>query len=219
MQHHPVEGPGELRRWAELRGVVLTVHRSDQGDLPTIGTAPVVILGGPYSATARPAWLELELSWLRAILALDAPVLAICLGAQLLAIALGGKVIPMNISEGGWTPLRFHDGQTLDVLQWHEDMCVLPAAAQHATSAHCASQLFSVGATRIGMQFHAEWDAGTVAELNAHFGDASPLPRDVDAERFTQVTRWLHAQLDAWWEVARTPSAPNGATSRWADSP
>ena len=177
------------------------VHRSDLGDLPTIGAAPVVILGGPYSATTRPEWLEQELRWLRSILALNAPVLAICLGAQLLAIALGGNVIAMGFSEGGWTALQLHDGQTLDVLQWHEDKCVLPAAAQHATSAHCASQLFSVGATRIGMQFHAEWDAATVAELNAHFGDASPLPRDVDAERFTRMTCWLHAQMDAWWDA------------------
>ena len=218
VQHHPVEGPGELRRWAASRGIELVLHRADLRDLPTLGAAPVIILGGPYSANVRPEWLEQELTWLRAILALNAPVVAICLGAQLLTLALGGEVVSMNTGERGWTSLRFDDGAALDVLQWHDDLCVLPDAIQHATSAHCAAQMFTVGATRVGLQFHAEWDAPTVAELNTCFGDASPLPRDIDDARFAQAADWLHARMNMWWDAACSPVAQN-TTSRSDDSP
>jgi GMP synthase-like glutamine amidotransferase len=215
VQHHPAEGPGFLHPWAATRGVLLVLHRADLGDLPPVSTDPVVVLGGPYSATSRPDWLDRELRWLRDVVALDAPVLAICLGAQLLTLALGGDVVTMGHPEVGWTPLRVDDGETLEVLQWHEDMCVLPHAVQHAATDACAAQLFSVGESRIGMQFHAEWNAETVAELNACFGADSPLPRDSDRDRFARASRLLHVQMDRWWAAATR----DGATSRLADSP
>ena len=215
VQHHPAEGVGFLHLWAASRGVTLVVHRADLSDLPPVSGDPVVVLGGPYSATLRPDWLEREFRWLGAIVALDAPVLAICLGAQLLTLALGGDVVAMNRIEAGWTPLRVDDGETLDVLQWHEDMCVLPGAMQHAATDECAAQLFSVGELRVGMQFHAEWNAEIVADLNGCFGDDSPLPRDVDRERYARASQFLHRRMDRWWAAATR----GGATSLLADSP
>lgn len=209
LQHHEAEGPGLLHLWAATRNVALVVHRADRGDLPLVSADPVVVLGGPYSAMSRPAWLERELQWLRAVVAVDAPIFAICLGAQLLTLALGGEVVAMHHVETGWTPLRLEDGATVDVLQWHEDMCVLPIATQHASTALCTAQLFSVGASRVGMQFHAEWNAETVAGLNACFGDDSPLPREVDRERFRNASLFLHLCMDRWWAAATREEATN----------
>ncbi|MDB5983612.1 MAG: synthase [Pseudomonas sp.] len=207
IQHHPAEGPGEIAHWAEERGVSLQVFRADLGQLPPVSDAPVLLLGGPYESSAGPSWLEAERQWLAASLALDAPVFAICLGAQLLALALNGSVARMPSVETGWTQVQFDNGQTLDVLEWHEDTFSLPPAATgHAFSAACAQQMFSVGPRRIGLQFHPEWNAESVAVLNQHFADESPLPRDTDdAQAHASVGVWLRATLDAWWMAVQQP--------------
>jgi len=201
IQHHPAEGPGAIAAWAASRGVTLKVFRADLGQLPPVSAAPVILLGGPYESNAGPAWLEAERQWLAGSLAEGAAVFAICLGAQLLALSLGGKVRRMDRSETGWTHLTFADGQTLKVLEWHEDAIDLPADAQLlASSGQCEQQMYCVGPTRVGLQFHPEWNAESVVLLNEHFAEESPLPRDSqDSAAYADVTRWLQATLDAWW--------------------
>ena len=206
LQHHPAEGPGEIARWAEERGVSLAVFRADLGQLPPVGSAPVVLLGGPYESNAGPAWLQSEREWLAASLALNAPVFAICLGAQLLALSLGGKVERMPATETGWTAVQFDDGQTLEVLEWHEDTFSLPpGATRHAFSANCGQQMFSHGPQRIGLQFHPEWNAESVITLNQYFADESPLPRTIDPQQLqahANVALWLRTTLNGWWAAA-----------------
>jgi GMP synthase-like glutamine amidotransferase len=204
IQHHPAEGPGAIAQWAEARGLTLKVFRADLGELPPIGAAPVIILGGPYESNAGPDWLEQERQWLAASLALGAPVFAICLGAQLLARALGGDVRRMPHGETGWTTVTFIDGRLLKVLEWHEDAIDLPPEARLlASSARCEQQMYSVGPTRVGLQFHPEWNAESVAALNAHFAEESPLPRDQDDSlAYGRVFAWLQGTLDGWWAAA-----------------
>lgn len=201
IQHHPAEGPGTIAFWAESRGLTLKVFRADLGQLPPVSADPVILLGGPYESNAGPAWLEAERQWLKGTLDRDAAVFAICLGAQLLALSLGGNVRRMDRSETGWTTVTFIDGQTLKVLEWHEDAIDLPPAAQLlASSEHCAQQMYRAGPTRLGLQFHPEWNAESVAMLNAHFGDESPLPRGPqDDAAYAEVLAWLQATLDEWW--------------------
>ena len=58
----------------------------------------------------------------------------------------------------------------LKVLEWHEDAIDLPPGAQLlASSAQCEQQMYRVGPTRVGLQFHPEWNAESVAMLNEHF--------------------------------------------------
>lgn len=204
IQHHPAEGPGAIAHWAKARGLNLNVFRADLGQLPPVGGAPVIILGGPYEANAGPDWLAEERRWLAACLAQGAPVFAICLGAQLLARALGGDVRRMAETETGWTEVSFADGRLLKVLEWHEDAIDLPPDARLlASSARCDQQMYSVGPTRVGLQFHPEWNAESVAQLNAHFAEESPLPRDQDdSVAHEQVFDWLQGTLDEWWAAS-----------------
>ena len=204
IQHHPAEGPGAIAIWAESRGLALNVFRADLGQLPPVSADPVILLGGPYESNAGPAWLEAERQWLAGTLELGGAVFAICLGAQLLALSLGGNVRRMDQTETGWTRVTFIDGQTLKALEWHEDAIDLPPAAQLlASSALCAQQMYRAGPTRLGLQFHPEWNAESVALLNAHFGDESPLPRgEQETEAYAAVAAWLEATLDEWWAAA-----------------
>ncbi|KAF2391674.1 type 1 glutamine amidotransferase [Pseudomonas frederiksbergensis] len=201
IQHHPAEGPGAIAEWARLRGITLNVFRADLGQLPPISAAPVILLGGPYESNAGPEWLEDERQWLAASLEKGAAVFAICLGAQLLALSLGGSVRRMACPETGWTRVSFVDGQVLNVLEWHEDAIDLPSGAQLlASSAACEQQMYGVGPTRVGLQFHPEWDARSVVVLNEHFGDESPLPRGQDdGVEHAAVFEWLRGTLDGWW--------------------
>ncbi|MHC8343616.1 type 1 glutamine amidotransferase [Pseudomonas sp. RT6P73] len=204
IQHHPAEGPGAIADWAASRGMTLNVFRADLGQLPPVSAAPVIVLGGPYESSAGPAWLEAERQWLAASLDQGAAVFAICLGAQLLALSLGGKVRRMDRTETGWTNVRFVDGQTLRVLEWHEDAFDLPPNAQLlASSEQCEQQMYRVGSTRVGLQFHPEWNAASVAMLNEHFAEDSPLPRgQQDSATHAAVFEWLQVTLDGWWAVA-----------------
>jgi GMP synthase-like glutamine amidotransferase len=204
IQHHPAEGPGAITDWAASRGVTLNVFRADLGQLPPVSAAPVIVLGGPYESNAGPAWLEAERQLLAASLDQGAAVFAICLGAQLLALSLGGKVRRMDRTETGWTTVTFVDGQTLKVLAWHEDAFELPPNAQLlASSEQCEQQMYRVGPTRVGLQFHPEWNAESVAMLNEHFAEESPLPRgEQDSAAYAAVNDWLQATLDGWWAAA-----------------
>jgi GMP synthase-like glutamine amidotransferase len=89
----------------------------------------------------------------------------------------------------------------LKVLEWHEDAIDLPPdALLLASSDRCAQQMYCVGPTRVGLQFHPEWNAQSVATLNAHFGEESPLPREPqDSADYAAVFDWLQTTLDAWW--------------------
>ena len=61
---------------------------------PLEQVALIVALGGPQSANDDYPAIHREREYLRRALALDTPVLGICLGAQIMAMALGGTVEP-----------------------------------------------------------------------------------------------------------------------------
>lgn len=200
VQQHPAEGVGEIAAWAARRGVTLDMYRADLGQLPATVHHPCLLLGGPHAVKHPPAWLEHERAWLRERVVDEVPVFGICLGAQLLANALGATIHTLDHAETGWTRIHFSDGGALDALQWHEDSFTLPPGARPlAHSELCAQQMFASGTRHIGVQFHPEWNATLVDELNAYFGEASPLPRQLDEDRFARMAKWLDQQLDEWW--------------------
>ena len=201
IQHHCAESAGEILHWAQSRDIKLQVYRADLAQLPVSNDLPCIILGGPYSALGNKEWLSAERAWLSAKINTHAKIFAICLGAQLLALASGAQVKKMHAPESGWSSVHFSDASSLDVMTWHDDQFSLPPSGQPAARNEKCLQMFRLPKDRLGVQFHPEWNAESIATLNNYCGVASPLPREIDAERFAAVSAWLYQQLDDWLEI------------------
>lgn len=148
----------------------------------------LIVLGGPIGAYEDDVYpfLRDEIGLLERRLRLNLPTLGICLGAQLMARALGARVYRGH-PEIGFAPISLTvDGAqsclgalaNAHVLHWHTDTFDHPEGTTHlASTPACAEQAFSIGATALALQFHAEagdrgferWLVGHSVEL-AHAG-------------------------------------------------
>ena len=204
----PHEGPGLLGELLVAQGWDLWLVEAHAGERwpDDLGPADLlVVMGGPMGVgdLADPAypWLAPVAALLRARLAVGAPNLGVCLGAQLLAHAAGAKVAPMvdaagrRVREVGWGALQvFPEAdpcvaglpREMEVLHWHGDACALPAGATLlASTAACPVQMFRLGRS-LGLQFHPEIDGPTAclwAGEDAAFVEAANGPDGVAALR------------------------------------
>src|SRR6476646_3784004 len=95
LQHVPFEGPGRIVPVFRDFGIPCEVRHLYKGDeVPTDldELRVLVILGGPMGVADIPnteayPFLAKEVELLKRLIALDRPVLGICLGAQLIASA------------------------------------------------------------------------------------------------------------------------------------
>jgi|SRR5665213_1675549 GMP synthase (glutamine-hydrolysing) len=205
LTHVPFEDLGSLAEELSARDYEVKVVDACTADLRSVGAAApalLIVLGGPigvYETEAYP-FLRWELELLRQRLAQNAPTLGICLGAQLMAAALGAPVYPGGQGkEIGWARLLPGADATacpamaellvpaLPVLHWHGDTFDLPRGAAHlAASARYPNQAWSIGASILGLQFHAEvltaalerWYVGHASELAAARVDVPRLRSD-----------------------------------------
>ncbi len=136
----------------------------------------LIVLGGGMNVgdEARFPHLRVELTAIERALALDKPVLGICLGAQLLARVLGAQVYPHTASEIGWYSLHPTAATPSDpvmspltapqpVFQWHSYTFDLPRGALLvATGPDCPMQAFRYGEDAYGFQFHLEMDEALI---------------------------------------------------------
>lgn len=181
IQHVEFEGPGRIADILSRRGWTLSYSRM-HGDARLPHPREVdflVIMGGPMSVHDRDEhpWLTGETDFIRGLLLEGrAPVLGICLGAQLMAHALGAAVAKNPHREIGWYPVSRAPGAaepwatllppSFPAFHWHGETFALPAGAQAlASSAACANQAFLWGEKALGLQFHLESTAETVAAL------------------------------------------------------
>ncbi|MCB2078910.1 MAG: glutamine amidotransferase [Novosphingobium sp.] len=185
--------------------------------VPALRAELVIILGGPISSNdeGRYPWLKAEISFIRERLALDLPLLGICLGAQLIARALGASVYPAQKLEIGVAPLTLTKAgeksplATLGVgpvLHWHGETFDLPDGAEClASTAICGNQAFRTSAQVLACQFHPEagdgkferWLIGHHSELDAKGIDVGALRATEFAERDAMRDRG-EAFLRAW---------------------
>jgi GMP synthase (glutamine-hydrolysing) len=228
LQHTPSEGPGRLADLLAARDIrcdVLPIYRKGVAVPATLADGQLLIsMGGPMGVAdaERPEFRYLadELALLRGLIARDAPVLGICLGAQMLAAAAGARVYPntrpgpdgalVAAREVGWGPVDFiaRDEPALAglaarelVLHWHGDTFDLPAGAVHlASTPVCRHQAFRLGRRQFGLQFHCELARDTVADWVS--GDAAyvreALGPDGGAQILADTDRHHMAALPVW---------------------
>jgi GMP synthase-like glutamine amidotransferase len=232
IQHVEREGPGLLAEAAAARGWPLRLVRAWAGDpLPDperAGTI-LVVLGGPMGIAdledpATP-WLAPTVALLRRRLALDLPVIGICLGAQLLAQASGGTAVPLRVGdpplphrEVGFGALHFTRTAAEEpvlrglapaevVLHWHGDRLQLPPAATLlASTLPCPEQFFRLGRRAYGLQFHVEvtaaslerWIVEDAAYVQAALGPEGAVRLRADA------SRWLSTSTPVWRRLIDT---------------
>jgi GMP synthase-like glutamine amidotransferase len=156
------------------------------------------MMGGPMSANDDLPWNAPLLSFLRAAVAADVPVIGHCLGGQLLAKALGAQVTRARVPEIGWVDVAVDDtrartewfgGRTaFTTFQWHFDTFALPAGAIRVlTNAFHPEQAYVVADRHIGFQCHIEmtrplvetWLAAGAAELPAVTSAAMQTAADI----------------------------------------
>ena len=183
LQHLEREGPGLFVNIAEERGFDVCTFRLDLGDSPPelIDGDLLLVLGGSMSirdiGTSTYPWLTEEVGLIKRALNQGVGLIGVCLGAQLLAYAAGGGVEMLKddlshepLAEIGWEEVFIQSLENnsksksllkhpLPVLHWHGDRILLPSTAELlASSCRCQEQLFSIGSSAYGIQFHVEVD-------------------------------------------------------------
>lgn len=205
LQHVAHEGPGRITAALGAAGQPLRIVRLDQGAaLPEVEElGGLVVLGGPmgvHDEAAHP-WLVAERDLLRQAVALDLPILGVCLGAQQLALALGAEVTTGDRPEigvghveltaaGRRDPVfgpeyRGLSGTTVRCVHWHQDTFTLPEGAVHlAASRPFPHQAFRLGSRIYGLQFHIEVDD----DLARAWHQAQPESLALESTEVAEVT-------------------------------
>ena len=192
IRHHDIDSAGFIADAFEARGASLAVHLfPGEARLPALdGVDHVVVLGAVNSVNDPDPWIAEELAWLRAADAAGVPVLGICFGAQALCAALGGRVEAMGRHEIGWVLVDSLDHDVIPAgpwLEFHNDRCLLPAAAAVLARNDTAVQAFRMG-RHLAVQFHPEVDGPQLKRwLDAHT-DADAGTLGIDPDQFLADT-------------------------------
>lgn len=139
---------------------------------------------------SKDPWIAREVAFLRAAHDAGVPVLGICFGAQAICAALGGRIERMGSSEIGWFTVDSADEDAVPVgpwLEFHEDRCLLPAAATVLARNDAAVQAFRIG-RHFAVQFHPEVDGPQLKRWLDSMGTAAVLSVGLDPDQFLADT-------------------------------
>ena len=189
LQNIEREGPGLFLKIAKEKGFLPEIYNLSLGEkLPEAKKDDLIlIMGGPMSVrdinNEKYFWLREETYFLKRAIENQISIIGVCLGAQLLAHVLGGKIERLkdesnkeNKPEIGWSEISSIEEKSnekislsikgpLKVLHWHGDRIILPPQAKLlASSNRCREQLFKVGESIYGLQFHVETEGGMTSD-------------------------------------------------------
>lgn len=189
LQHVSFESPAFIEEWLSANQIVVSsTHFYKPGYiLPSVGEIDaLLVMGGPmgiYDEQDYP-WLAEEKQFIRDCVNAGKKILGICLGAQLLASVLGANVYPAPEKEIGWFPVMpvepinltevdesknwlaelFRSNPT--VFHWHGDQFGIPPGCSNLLdSAANTNQAFYISPNIIGLQFHLEATAASLASM------------------------------------------------------
>jgi GMP synthase (glutamine-hydrolysing) len=172
----------------------------------------LVVLGGPMNVDQADhlPHLRLEMAAIREAMALERPVLGVCLGAQLLAQAMGGNVHPNPVPEIGWYRLHTrpaaHDDRLFRhferrpnyVFQWHAyTFATPPGAVPLAWTRNCRNQAYRLGDQAWGLQFHLEADAALIERWLGSEGGREEIKQHWDSPRISRIRAATREHLPA----------------------
>lgn len=175
----------------------------------------LIVLGGSMGPTDDEVapWLPATRKLLAEAVHRQVPTLGICLGAQLLATAAGGQVREMpGGPEVGLLRVRVAQAAAGDPLfdtlrarecaavQWHWlEAAVLPdGATVLASSGACQNQVFRVGESAWGVQFHPEALGDTARDWADETG-ADLVPLGLNGDDIVAEVRRTEPELQQVW--------------------
>ena len=225
IQNGPSAPINLLGKWLTEAGFeIRTIHAYAKQPLPQnvnelrnyVGDqalAALIPLGGSMGALddADAPWLATERSLISDAVAKEIPVLGICLGAQLLAVSLDGSIDKGESPEIGLTEIEVNNvddsifgelaSQRLPTIQWHQDVVSrLPSdAISLASSSYCRNQIYRVGHSPYGIQFHPEADP-TIVRMWEKKADEAYRRSQMRTEIADEV-RARMSEMEALWKA------------------
>lgn len=210
--HQDGAGPGVFADAVRTRGDSLQQWRSDRGEAPPSEFDAVMVFGGAMNVADPLPWLAAEKAFLREVVASEAPVLGVCLGAQLLAEAAGGSVRRADRPEIGWfevevdgddDPLMAGLPERFTAFGWHSYDAIPPPAGVALASSSSSLQAYRLdGAPAWGIQFHAEVSPADMRHWIGNFHtDEDAVAMGIDPAALLAESA---PRLDEWNELGRT---------------
>jgi GMP synthase (glutamine-hydrolysing) len=214
--HQRDAGPGVFADAVRARGAALDTWLPAEADSPPGPPETydaVMVFGGAMHADHEHAhpWLRDVKSLLRELLAREAPLLGVCLGAQLLAEAAGATPRRAHTPEIGWYEIEVTPEGAADPLlaplaprftgfQWHSYEFPLPAGATPLARSEVCLQAFRL-ANAVAIQFHAEVTrVDAEAWIDDYRSDEDAVRIGVDPQDLRRLTE---AAIAGWNSLGR----------------
>jgi len=199
LQHVPFEELAKIEIWAKGKGHYVSGTKLFKKEiLPPMNFFDcLIILGGPmniYEESKFP-WLVEEKKFIAEAIASEKIILGVCLGAQLIASVLGSPTYRNRDKEIGWFEVILTQGAKESAFfkvlppkfmafHWHGDTFGLPPGSTRiARSEGCENQAFEYDGRVLGLQFHLESSAQSIANLIKNCGDELSEGKFVQAEK------------------------------------
>lgn len=188
---------------------VVTVHAA-RGERPgrLSSYRAIIVTGSPAMVSDREAWSEDAAEWLLRAMDAGVSIFAVCYGHQLLAHALGGRVgyhpqgeevgtFRIEVNEAGKAhPLLSKTPSDFPANLAHSQTVLEPppGARVLAFSRHDPYQMLEYAPDVVSVQFHPEFDRGTIAAYAEMTGREKPEKTDFYRDMITRASETPEAR-------------------------